>query len=153
MAFPDTYEEFERDKQISMLNAFETLQKAYQDFEQIFGRKYQDVETYRVEDAEIVLATMGAAAGTAMMVVDQLRSQGEKVGLVKVRTFRPFPRRQLRAILSHTRVVGVLDRDLSIGSTGILFQELQSSLYNQQQRPLMQNFIAGLGVEIFTRAQ
>ncbi|NPV76797.1 MAG: pyruvate ferredoxin oxidoreductase [Anaerolineae bacterium] len=145
MAFPDTYEEFERDKQISMLNAFEALQEAYQDFEKIFGRKYQDVETYRVEDADIVLATMGAAAGTAMMVVDQLRSLGERVGLVKVRTFRPFPRRQLREILSHARVVGVLDRDLSIGSTGILFQELQSSLYNQPQRPLMQNFIAGLG--------
>ena len=145
MAFPDTYEEFERDKHISMLNAFDVLEEAYQDFEKVFGRKYQDLESYKMENAEIVLVTMGAAAGTAVPVIDQLRLQGVKAGLVRVRTFRPFPRTQLREILSNARVIGVLDRDISVGSTGILFQEIQSCLYNQPDRPLIQNFIAGLG--------
>jgi pyruvate ferredoxin oxidoreductase alpha subunit len=145
MAFPDTYEEFERDRHISMLNAFDVLGEAYADFNKQFGRNYQDVEPYRVEDAEIVLVAMGASAGTAMSVVDTLRQQGRKIGLVRIRTFRPFPRQQVAICLKKAQVVGVLDRDISSGSTGILYQEIAASLYNLPERPLLQNFIVGLG--------
>jgi pyruvate ferredoxin oxidoreductase alpha subunit len=145
MAFPDTYEEFERDKHISMLKAFDVLDEAYADFERIFGRRYQDIEAYRTEDADLVLVAMGTAAGTAIEVVDQLRSQGVRTGLVKVRTVRPFPYRQLEKALQGARGVGVLDRDISVGSTGILYQETLASLADLSPRPLVQDFILGLG--------
>ncbi len=145
MAFPDTYEEFERDKHMSMLKAFDVLEEAYADFERIFGRRYNDVEGYRTEDAEIILVAMGTSAGTAIEVVNERRARGEKVGLVRVRTFRPFPYQKLASFIKGAKVVGVLDRDISAGSTGILYQEVLASLANLPVRPLMQNFIIGLG--------
>jgi len=145
MAFPDTYEEFERDRHISMLKAFEVLEEAYDDFERIFGRRYRDVEPYRVDDAELVLVAMGTSAGTALEVVDELRDQGHKVGVVRVRTVRPFPYQSLAKCLQPAAIVGVLDRDISAGSTGILYQEVLASLAVQKERPLVQNFIVGLG--------
>lgn len=145
MAFPDTYEEFERDKHQSMLRALDVLEEAYADFAHIFGRSYRDVEGYRTEDADLILVAMGTAAGTAMSVVDELRLQGQKIGLARIRTFRPFAYRKLAEILQGGRVIGVLDRDISVGATGILFQEVLTSLANLSEPPLVQNFIAGLG--------
>ena len=145
MAFPDTYEEFERDKHISMRNAFKVLGEAYQDFEKIFGRHYGDIETYQTEDAEIVLITMGTAAGNAIPVVDQLRANGQKVGMIRVRTFRPFPIVQIQQELACAKIVGVVDRAISPGSSGILFQEITSCLINNPDHPLIQDFIVGLG--------
>ena len=145
MAFPDTYEEFERDKHISMHRSFDALQDAYADFERIFGRRYDDIEMYRTDDAEVILVTMGTSTGPAIQVADELRISGLRVGVVRVRTFRPFPYQPLREALKGARVVGVLDRDISVGSTGILYQEILASLANLAERPLVQDFIVGLG--------
>lgn len=145
MAFPDTYEEFEHDRHISMERAFEVLAEAYADFEKIFGRRYQDIENYRTDDADMILVAMGTSAGIALQVVDELRDQGKKVGSVRVRTFRPFPYKALMESIKNARIVGVLDRDISTGSTGILYQETLASLATLPNRPLLQNFIIGLG--------
>lgn len=145
MAFPDTYEEFERDRHISMNRAFEVLAEAYDDFEKIFGRRYQDIEKYRTDDADMILVAMGTSAGIALQVVDELREEGKKVGSVRVRTFRPFPYQALMETIKNARIVGVLDRDISTGSTGILYQETLASLATLPNRPLMQNFVIGLG--------
>lgn len=145
MAFPRFYEEFVRDKQIGMMRALDVLEEAYAEFEGHFGRRYHDVEAYRVDDAEIILVAMGTTAGTTSMVVDELRERGEKIGLVKVRTYRPFPGQRVAELLGQAKAIGVLDRDISLGTTGILYQDVVSSLYNLSKRPLAQNFIVGLG--------
>lgn len=142
---PEFYEEFERHKHSSMLKAFEVLEEAYASFETTFGRRYEDVEGYRVEDADLVLVGMGTMAGTMSAVVDELRDQGARVGLVKVRTFRPFPTEKVTGLLAPATAVGVFDKHISFGSTGALYQEVIRSLYGQANQPLALDFIVGLG--------
>ncbi|MDP3790325.1 MAG: pyruvate ferredoxin oxidoreductase, partial [Candidatus Omnitrophota bacterium] len=78
-------------------------------------------------------------------VVDEMRKQNTKVGLVRVRTFRPFPKEDLRKTLQKAKVVGVIDRNISFGNEGIFFQEVKSALYNEKSHPPIYGFIAGLG--------
>lgn len=145
MAFPDSFEEFQRDKHESMRKATKVIKEAMDHFAQIFGRNYGMIETYRTEDAELVLVGLGSMMGTVKASIDILRSEGLKVGMAKIKAFRPFPFAELAEVLQNAKAVGVLDRDISFGSTGIVYQEVLASLKHLEHEPLVLDLIAGLG--------
>jgi pyruvate ferredoxin oxidoreductase alpha subunit len=116
------------------------------DFNKRFGRSYDDIYTYFMDDAEYVLLTMGSMTGTARVVAESLRSRGEKVGVVAIRTFRPFPSERLAGILGDVEGVGIMDRATTPGgSSSPLYEDVASCLYSVQKRPILQGFVAGLG--------
>ena len=112
---------------------------------EVTGRNYGPLEQYRCEDADLVIITMGSMCGTVREAVDTLREQGAKVGLLKVRLFRPFPGAELRQALNNVDTVLVLDRNYSPGMGGILHQELKSALYGQLAAPKVHGLLAGVG--------
>jgi pyruvate ferredoxin oxidoreductase alpha subunit len=115
-------------------------------FERLTGRKYGFFEEYRMEDADTALVLIGSSAGTAKAAVDKLRSAGKKVGLVKVRVFRPFPAEELAAALDHVKAVAVMDKCESFSTCGgPLFVETRSALYDAPRRPVLLSYIYGLG--------
>lgn len=115
-------------------------------FGQQFGRTYGFFEEYCMEDAEEALLLIGSTAGTAKAAVDQLRAQGKKVGLIKLRVFRPFPAEELAQALSHCKAVAVMDKSEGFSSCGgPIFAETRSALYDLEQRPKLINVVYGLG--------
>ena len=121
--------------------------KLFQDeFAKKFGRKYGFFETYKIEDAELVLVACGSTCGTARVVVDKLREKGIKVGLLKIHVVRPFLQDELLQVLSGAKLLIVLDRSDTMSTMGgPVYVELRSALYNSRTRPLLVNYIYGLG--------
>ena len=115
------------------------------EFERISGRSYGLFEPYRLDDAEIAVVILNSAAGTMKDVVDSYRDRGIKVGLLKPRLFRPFPYREVAEALGNAKVVGVLDRADSFGGFGPTYMEVASAFTTNGARPLMLNWIYGLG--------
>ncbi|MDR3588427.1 MAG: transketolase C-terminal domain-containing protein [Negativicutes bacterium] len=122
------------------------------EFAAAFGRSHGGlIEEYRCEDAEYVLVAMGSVAGTARLVVDSLRDEGLKVGLVKIRFFRPFPKEELAALAERVKGVGVIDREVSFGYEGALYTEVKAALAGGSGAPKTVNFIAGLSGRDITK--
>ncbi len=117
------------------------------EFRNLFGRGYGGlVDTYRAEDAEVLMLTAGGVTGTARVAIDQARDRGERVGLIKLRSMRPFPRRELGRLLANRKAVGVIDRSVCFGwSAGPLYVETLGAISSTADRPKMLNFIDGLG--------
>jgi pyruvate/2-oxoacid:ferredoxin oxidoreductase alpha subunit len=145
MAPPSVYMEMRRDIQKGMEQVPEIYEKVEADFKEIFGRSYRQLEAIDCEDAEIVLAMAGTAVSTCREVIEELRKQGEKVGLLKMRMFRPFPTEPLKQILAPVKKVAVVDRNFSFGASGIFDQEIRAALCNMETRPLVYGYITGLG--------
>lgn len=124
----------------------EKLEQIDGEFQQAFGRGYGgQIEEYRCDDADIVLVTMGSCTGTARVMIDRKRDEGLKVGLVKTRMFRPFPRERLQSALQAKKAIGVVDRSVCFGwSCGHLMVELKAALNGMKPQPLLLNFIGGL---------
>lgn len=141
----DYYIEHKRAQHEAMVKAKDVVASVSADFAKAFGRKYGFFEEYRCEDAERIVVALNSVCGEIKEVVDELRAKGEKVGLLKIRLFRPFPYAELRAALSKAKVVTVLDRALSFGGCGPLFGEVRTALYDLPQRPLCYNRVFGLG--------
>ncbi|MCC8121660.1 MAG: pyruvate ferredoxin oxidoreductase [Oscillospiraceae bacterium] len=130
----------------AMMAARDIILEVAADFEKTFGRKYGMLEEYRMEDAEAAIVLIGSTAGTAKACVDRLRQQGRKVGLVKVRVFRPFPARELAQALSRCKAAAVMDKSEGFsGCGGPLFAETRSACYDLPQRPRLINVVYGLG--------
>lgn len=145
MAFPEHFEEFQRDKYESMAAAAAVFDEAAAEFESLFGRRHHRVETYRAEDADCLLVGLGSMMGTAKECVDRLRGKGQKVGLARIKCYRPFPVRELLEVARPCRAIGVLDRDVAFGTGGILYQDVCRSLLNGRLDGFVANFIVGLG--------
>ncbi|MGB9823599.1 MAG: pyruvate ferredoxin oxidoreductase [Candidatus Hydrothermia bacterium] len=145
LAAPDTYMEFRYKMQKAMERAVEIFEKEGKLFGEMFGRYYDLVEPYMLEDADYVLVTTGTVTSTARVAVQKLREKGEKVGLLKLRVIRPFPFEKIRKFLGDRKKVGVLDRNISFGHHGIFYQEIKSALYPLSNRPPVFGYIAGLG--------
>ena len=129
----------------AMKNAKRAVLDVAADFEKTFGRKYGFFEEYRMEDAEVAIVLIGSTAGTAKACVDKLREQGVKVGLIKLRVFRPFPMEEIAAALSHVKAVAVMDKcEGNSSAGGPLFAEVRSACYDLEKRPLMINVVYGL---------
>ncbi len=142
----DYYIEHKRSQEEGMRNALRVIQEVSDDFARTFGRAYGLFEEYRLDDAEIVLVALSSACGETKEVIDQMRSKGEKVGLLKIRSFRPFPYAQIAQALSRAKIVTVLDRSASFGAHGPVFVEINTAVYNYSaNRPLLLGQTYGLG--------
>ncbi|MBC2699629.1 MAG: pyruvate ferredoxin oxidoreductase [ANME-2 cluster archaeon] len=146
-ADPSAYTEFRYLQQKGMDVALGKIEKAAEDFKTIFGRYYGGlIEPYMAEDAEILLMAMGSVVGTIKDVIDKARSQGIKVGLIKVRTFRPFPVEVIPSAISDAAIVVTLDKNISVGlNEGALFTEVKSCLYNTDINVPVMGFMLGHG--------
>jgi pyruvate ferredoxin oxidoreductase alpha subunit len=139
---------FEHQTDNCMVNAEHVIKEVGHDFGKTFGREYGLIDRYRCDGAELALVTMGSMTGTARCVVDELRSAGSPVGLIRLRSYRPFPNDEIRNICKDLEGVAVIDRDVVHGVGGLggaVFTELKSALYELSDRPYAMNFIAGLG--------
>ena len=134
-----------KDMQESMEKAKVVFRTLVEEFESVFGRTYAPVEPYLTEDADVLLVTVGTITGTARAFVDEARKDGKKVGLLKMKMFRPFPEEEVRQALKGSKRVVVLDRNISFGGEGIFCQELKAALYGMEPKPEVVGVIAGLG--------
>ena len=144
---PDVYTEIRWQQQEAMDEARDVFRRVEDDWEAITGRRYGAVEAYRTEDSDLLLVTSGTITSTARHVVDERRAGGDKVGLIKVKMFRPFPTDELRALLGGVDRVAVLDRNISPGHGGIFAEEIRSALYDvpPEDRPILFGYVLGLG--------
>lgn len=142
---PDWYYELRYKIQKDTERSLDLFVESGKEFGEMFGREYGLVETYKMDDADTVLVTSASIASTARPVIDQMRSEGHKVGLVRVRVFRPFPSELMRNLLAGRKKVLVVDRNISFGMSGAFYEETKAALYNVADRPPMWGYIAGLG--------
>jgi pyruvate/2-oxoacid:ferredoxin oxidoreductase alpha subunit len=124
--------------------AKEVVKEIDAEFYQHFGRRYDIFECYRIEDAEVVLVAMTSVASMAHDVVDAMREEGKKVGLLRVRMFRPFPTQEIAAVLQNASKIAVIDRNVSYGRSGILALELRAAMYSAAKKPPIFGFIGGV---------
>ena len=142
----DVYTEVKKQQEEALRDAETVLDEIWEDYGEKFGRRYQSVETYATEDAEVILVTMGAPGGTARVAVDEMRDQGMKVGLVRIRLWRPFPEKAFFEAVKGAKIIAVLDRMLSPGSQGgPVAMELRSAFYLEPEKPAIFDYVAGLG--------
>jgi pyruvate ferredoxin oxidoreductase alpha subunit len=144
---PDAYMEMRWSLNEAMRDARYALEHIEDDWEFLTGRRWGAVEPYRTEDADLLLVTSGTITSTARHVIDERRARGEKVGLLKMKMFRPFPTAAVRRHLSCTKRVAVLDRNLSPGHGGIFAEEIRSALFDMplDDRPMLFGYVLGLG--------
>ena len=143
--FPEWYPDYEYKKHRALTDSLELLDAVFARLAERCGRRYRAVEPELCDDAEIVLVGIGSMMHTARHVAAQLRERGEKVGVVNLRVFRPFPERALAEALGGARTVLVLDRDIGYGSAGMVYPDVTRALYHAPNRPDVLDFIVGLG--------
>jgi pyruvate/2-oxoacid:ferredoxin oxidoreductase alpha subunit len=150
---PDLHMEFQRKVAEGMERVPRVFREAEAEYERITGRNHGGpMPTYRTEDADAVLVTMGTATTTARSVVDALRKHGKKVGLAKLRMFRPWPVADVRDLGADVDRIGVLDRSFTFGASGAAHTEFAAAMYGSPHRPMIRNFVAGLGGRDLTPA-
>lgn len=140
LALQDSYFEFKLDQEEAMQKAKGEYLKIAKEFSALSGRKYGLFEAYGLSETDRALVMAGSAAGTAKDAVDELREEGVKAGLLKIRMFRPFPGEEIKKALAYVKKVGVLDRALSFGTNPPIFQEISSRVHYQ-----LSSFVYGLG--------
>lgn len=152
---PDYYTEHKGQQVVAMENAARVIVEIGREFGEKFGTEYGLVEEYRLEDADVAIVVLGSTAGTVKEMVDQLREQGQRAGVLKPRAFRPFPATEIVRALAHVKAVAVLDRSVSFGAQGgPLFAEVRTALYDLNgSGPKVINKIFGLGGREITDSQ
>jgi pyruvate/2-oxoacid:ferredoxin oxidoreductase alpha subunit len=139
------YREFRKLDQEAMQYALTAIERIDREFSDMFGRSYGLVEAVDCQDADLVLLTTATITSTARAALRDLREEGLKVGLCKLRVFRPFPTSALRAVLDRVPRIAVVERNLSVGREGIFCSEVKSALVNSPGHPRIQGYVAGLG--------
>lgn len=140
------YMEHKKQQSEAMKAAKNVILDVAKEFASVSGRAYGLFEEYQMEDAECAIVLIGSSAGTAKETVNRLRAQGKKVGLIKIRVFRPFPMEELAAALSHCKAVAILDKCEGFSACGgPLFAETRSACYDLEKAPKMINYVYGLG--------
>lgn len=150
----DYYFEHKKQQMVAMDKSAEIIRQVFDEFGSITGKKYDFFEGYMLEDAEKVIVCCNSSAGTIKAAINELREKGEKVGLLKMRVFRPFNNKQVVEKLKHAKAVAVLERAAGFGSHGsMIFNEIRSAFYEEPQKPGMINYVYGLGGREFDPAQ
>ncbi len=145
-AMSDYYFELKRAQEAGMEAVPAVFLEVQRAFAEVSGRRYEGFfEAYKLADAEYALVVLGSTAGTAKVAVDELRARGMKVGLLKPWLWRPFPGPAVAEALAHLKAVAVLDRAFSFGTMGALYEDVASALYPLEKRPILVNYIYGLG--------
>jgi pyruvate ferredoxin oxidoreductase alpha subunit len=139
------YTEYRYQQKVAMDQAKTVIKEVASEYRSRFGRGHGLVESYRIEDAEILVVTMGALSGPTRLAIDSLRKKGIPIGMVRLIIFRPFPREEIVRYAQSVHTVIVLDRNVSLGSTGIVYLEVASSLCNLAPSPKVFDVILGLG--------
>jgi pyruvate/2-oxoacid:ferredoxin oxidoreductase alpha subunit len=142
---PEFYMEIRHTIQLTMDKVQNELGRIENEFFSLFGRKYGAVDAFQCEDADIIMIVTGTAASTCRQMVNDLRGQGEKIGMLKIRLFRPFPGDIIRSILCKAKKIAVVDRNCSFGAGGIFAQETKAALSNIEGHPPVFSYVAGLG--------
>ncbi|MDO9026500.1 MAG: transketolase C-terminal domain-containing protein [bacterium] len=142
----DYYFEHRRAMVDAQNNALKVIKEVGAEFGKKFDTNYGLIEKYQLDDAEVAIVALGSTCGTAKVVIDKLRKQGVKAGLLKIRVFRPFPTEEIARALENIQTVAVLDRSDSIGSFGgPVFTEVRSALYGSAKKPQIAGVVYGLG--------
>ncbi|MEM1661877.1 MAG: pyruvate ferredoxin oxidoreductase [Desulfurococcaceae archaeon] len=143
----DYYFEHKIPQIIAMENALSVIKEVNEEWFALTGRRYGNglIETTYVEDADVIIVIMGSSAGTVKQVVKKRRGRGEKIGVVRIRSFRPFPYNDVAETLRNAKVIVVMDRGLSFGSFGPLYLEINASISDLSVKPMLLNYIYGLG--------
>jgi pyruvate ferredoxin oxidoreductase alpha subunit len=158
VGMPDVYTEARKAQDEAFKNSLPYIEKAWDQFGKQFGRHYKPVETYKTDGAETIIVSMGSISETAMTAVDEMRAAGKKVGVARIRLFRPFPVEAFFAAIKGAKNLVILDRANSFNGgnmSGAVAIEIKSILYDRKHYPKVGNFLAGLGgrdvtVENFT---
>ena len=129
----------------AMMKSPKVIEEVFEEYAKLSGRKYNMIEEYKLEDADVVIACLGTTFETAQIAVDNMRAKGIKAGIIMPRVFRPTRVELLAAKLQNAKAVVCMDRAAPGGQLGILFQDISSSLINTPARPLMSDLIYGLG--------
>lgn len=147
IGYPDSFMDFKKQQQDAFSAAFDVISNVNTDFSKSFGRGYGDglVESYKLDDAKFVFVGLGTICGTARVIIDKLRAQGKKVGMMKLKSFRPFPDDRIVAALKGADAVAVFDRAVSFGQKGMVFSEVEAAFCDVKSKPVLHSFIAGLG--------
>ena len=143
---PDHYVDFRHQVAEAMQRVPKVFETVEEEYARLTGRSHGGaLPTYRTNDADAVLITMGTATTTARSVVDELRASGRKVGLAKLRLFRPFPDDEVRRLGATVNRIGVMDRSYTFGRMGPAATEVSAALYSGSRRPAVTSFLAGIG--------
>lgn len=143
---PDIYMETMKAKDAALRNSKKTIIKIWNEWKKLFGREYRPVELYQADNAEIIIVTMGSMGETASVAVDEMRKAGLKVGLLKIKLWRPFPEEEFKVAVKGCKTIAVMDRAVSFGGTvGPVAAEIKSIFYHEKERPRVVDFIMGLG--------
>lgn len=129
----------------AMMKSPKVIEEVFEEYAKLTGRKYNMVESYLVEDADVVVVCLGTTYQTAQMAVDKLREEGKKVGVLMPRVFRPTQLNTLASMLKNAKAVVCMDRSAPGGQTGLLYNDVAGALFNTSSRPLLSNIIYGLG--------
>ncbi len=143
-ALPSIFAETKKAQEEALRSSMPKIIETWKAFGDMTGRYYHPVETYKTEDADTLLVTMGSCSETASVAVDKMREEGRSVGLVKIRLWRPFPFDDLKKAALHAKQLVVIDRAISVGACGPVASEVKAALYGSDQRPSVYNFVAGI---------
>ena len=144
-AMPNLYTESRKALDTSLRESKKVILDTWKKFGEMTGRYYNEVETYKAEAAETLLITMGSYSENAMEAIDKMQSEGRKVGLVRIRLWRPFPYTAFLEAVSGAKNIIVLDRAMSLGGPPPVCSEIRSALYPQEKRPQVASVVGGLG--------
>lgn len=139
LADTESYLEIRHGMEIAMEHSLDVIEEVGKEFGDLFGRYYGLIEEYKSEDADIILIAMGSLCGTIKDVVDKERENGKKVGLVRIRSYRPFPKDALKVAVKDAKLA-VIDKDISFGAGGAVYMDVKAALDNETY-----GFIIGLG--------
>lgn len=145
LVLPDYYFEVKYQEIEAMGEAKKVYLEAGKELKKITGNNYPYFEKYKLDDAEAAIVVSSSSAGTAKVVIDKLRKEGKKVGLLKPILFRPFPQNEIKENLKHLKTLAVLDRSVSFGGEAPLFSEIKNALYPLDKKPKLQSYVFGLG--------
>ncbi|MGV8151430.1 MAG: pyruvate ferredoxin oxidoreductase [Candidatus Woesearchaeota archaeon] len=143
--FYDYFFEHKKQEFDAMEKSKETIKKIFTEFSSITGKNYDFIEKYRMDDAEYVIVAMSSACGIIKNAIDKLRSVGRKVGLLKIKLFRPFPEKEIAQALHNVKSAIILERVSGFGAYSPLYNEISSALYHYPKKPKMINYVFGLG--------
>jgi len=134
----------------ALMNSKVVIDEVFEEFKKLTGREYKRVESFLMDDAEVAIVALGSNVETATFAAGELRKEGIKAGVVAPRCFRPFPFDEIRDALKDVKSVAIMDRSCPMGAMGALFNEVSAAMYTTNSRPVMSNYIYGLGGRDFS---
>ncbi len=141
----DYHFEHKARQHLDIMNSFAVIERTFSEFKDLTGREYKILDKYLMDDAEVVIVALGTTYETAMISANNLRKNGVKAGVLGFKVIRPFPYLQVKEALENSKSIAILDRSSPAGAFGALFNEITTALYQSDKKPIVSNYIYGLG--------